>query len=352
MLKADEKTTDYRTTGQQDQPSGIGGPMSEPMQINLAENAVLLDCDWNFEAVPDDELVACCYWEYARESGFIRDVRERCWKDQQAGGQRDKGLHTDLQKLQSIGYFAHCFLHGFFCPQDGVLPDALPLGPGEVRRLTGAFPKPWQLLTKEERQYRAYMPPRGIVDHMRIVPFERGLFLYVEDIVKMVTTQRALRDEANALARRQNPRLSEDTLSRMGKLQFPDIQPSVIYASGTENTLVQISWGIFTNEEIVQEFRKWVKANRPKDLPGPDGKGHNKARDWRVALERLGMMRLLHRFRLSEIEAKLPEAWRLYGKREWYKERKRSARTFHSFFPFLQEEEQPLSWPTRGGRSK
>jgi len=34
--------------------------------------------EWNFDAVPDDELIACCYWEFARESAFIRDVRRRC----------------------------------------------------------------------------------------------------------------------------------------------------------------------------------------------------------------------------------------------------------------------------------
>ena len=32
------------------------------------------DLDWNFDAVPDPELVACCYWEYARESAFIREL--------------------------------------------------------------------------------------------------------------------------------------------------------------------------------------------------------------------------------------------------------------------------------------
>jgi hypothetical protein len=309
--------------------------------------------EWDFEKVPDGELVACCHWEYARESAFIRQMRQRCWKDQQAGENRDQSLHADLQKVQSIGYPAHCFLHGFFCPPDGVLPDAPPLSPGEVHRLTGAFPKPWQRLTKEERQYRAFVPPRGIVDHVRIVPFERGLCLDAQDIVKTVKSLRWSRDQDNALARRQNPKLSEEALARMGKLQFADIQPSVIYASGTENTLVQICWGLFTNEDIIQAFRAWVKANRPEDVPGPtDNKGRNKARDWRVALERLAMMRLLHRFRLRDLCMACPEGWRLYCKREWYKERKRAGAMFHRLFPFLLTEETPLSWPTKGGRGK
>lgn len=34
--------------------------------------------DWNYDNVRDKELVAACYWEFARELEFIRDVRRRC----------------------------------------------------------------------------------------------------------------------------------------------------------------------------------------------------------------------------------------------------------------------------------
>jgi hypothetical protein len=33
----------------------------------------LPDCEWNYFGLCEDELVACCYWEYARESNAIRD---------------------------------------------------------------------------------------------------------------------------------------------------------------------------------------------------------------------------------------------------------------------------------------
>jgi len=32
----------------------------------------LANPEWDFDAVPDGELVGCCFWEYARESAFIR----------------------------------------------------------------------------------------------------------------------------------------------------------------------------------------------------------------------------------------------------------------------------------------
>ena len=43
--------------------------MKSPAQSKTLDSKV-----WNFDAVPDGELKACCYWEYARESAFIRDT--------------------------------------------------------------------------------------------------------------------------------------------------------------------------------------------------------------------------------------------------------------------------------------
>jgi hypothetical protein len=149
--------------------------MNKKLQRSSDAEGELSPLDWNFDNVPDPELVACCYWEYARESAFIRELRRRCMKEQQTDGDRDQQLHADLQRVQSIGYPACFFLHGFFCPPDGVFSEGLPsLRPGEVHRLTGSFPKPWQMLTREEREYRAYIPPRGVVDCHEFVPFRRG----------------------------------------------------------------------------------------------------------------------------------------------------------------------------------
>jgi len=83
----------------------------------------------------------------------------------------------------------------------------------------------------------------------------------------------------------------------------------------------------------------------------PSGRGH-KLKDWRVALDRLGMMRLLHRFRPGEIRERFPAGWKAFAGFEWYKERKRAGATFKKLFPFLPKAERPLSWPTKGGRGK
>lgn len=87
-------------------------------------NSALSPEDWNFDAVPDTELVACGEWEYARESAFIRDVRRRCLENWRAGGPCDLDLYTDIQKLQSIEYRAEVFLRGYFFEPDVVYQSA------------------------------------------------------------------------------------------------------------------------------------------------------------------------------------------------------------------------------------
>ncbi|MCX6908404.1 MAG: hypothetical protein NTY01_10220 [Verrucomicrobia bacterium] len=327
--------------------------MKERKRIPGTCNDPLTEFDWNFDKVPDNELVACCYWEYARESAFLRRLRQRCYANYRAGGRRDDELHSDMQKVQSIGQIAGVFLHGFFCPQDGVLDDALPLKPGEVHRLTGSFPKAWQALTPQERAYRArfsrdcpLVPP---------VPFERGMALDAEDIVKWVKARRSEQDAENEQARRKHPYLMEEQLLEMGKLRFPSILPRLIYESGREVTVVSVDWGAFTNEQIIQYFRRWVKQNRPSDVPVPSRKGH-KPGDWRVQLVRLAVMRSLSRFSSLDIidtrSDKFPAVWetKQFSRRKWrdatkwHDARREAGKLFRTIFPFLSADEKPLSW--------
>jgi len=262
--------------------------------------------DWNFDNVPESELVACCYWEYARESVFILGLRRRCWahwrplylKDRWWNEPQDPKLYADLEKVQSIGYPAEVFVRGISCPPDGVLPDTLPLKPGEVYKTTGSFPKPWQALTREERCYRSHIGTD--VERIPLVPFERGTSLDAKDIREFVTGRQRAAALAREQVKRENPKLNEETLLRSGKLKYPEILPSLYWQGGREATVVNINWSSFTNDEIVNYFRKWVKTNRPKHYPTPDRKGH-KPGDWRAHLARLAAMRLLSRYTPKEI---------------------------------------------------
>ena len=80
--------------------------------------------EWDFDNVPDTELVACGWWEYARESEFIRQTLARWTEDTEAP-------REDLEKLQAIGSPWELFVEG------------------DVRR--PEFPKPWQSLGDDTR---------------------------------------------------------------------------------------------------------------------------------------------------------------------------------------------------------
>jgi len=323
------------------------------------DREIIDEQDWNFDAVPANELVACCYWEYARESAFIRDLRKRsleCWKPLYAKCEglslpEEQRLHQDLQKAQSIGYASEVFIRGISCPPDDVFPDGPPLKPGEVHRATGSFPKPWQALTAAERAYRSHIGTD--VERVPLVPFMRGISLDARDICEFTKSQAAKAEAARQQVRRENPKLNEETLLRLGKLEFPEIKPALYWAGGYEVTVVSIDWGAFTNDEIVNYFRQWVKANRPSQYPVPSRKGH-KPGDWRANLTRLAVMRLLSQFSALEIVRQdvFPEIWKTkqFSGRKWgdftkWRDARRDAgKLFHRLFPFLLKDEKPISW--------
>jgi hypothetical protein len=322
----------------------------------------LAELEWDYEDVPDGELVACCYWEYARESAFIRATLHSYRKKWFCpGGKLNKAtlaLWNEVSRIQSIGYAAEVFVRGCTFKPDRVWqsedrdkpnyrhPNAPPI--------TGSFPAPWQSLSQDERECRAHI--RSNVEEFQIVPVRVSDCCWAKEIARHC--QGAADQRHEQLKEWDRRYLSRDEKGNYFTLpnapdppQFGTIRPRILWGL-RETLMVDIAWECFTNDEIASYFRKWVKVARPIENPCPNGKGQNKARDWRVALERLAMMRLLNRFRLRDLSATCPKAWKRYGKREWYKERRRAGEMFRRLFPFLRMEERPLSWPTKGGRSK
>ena len=296
--------------------------------------------DWNFDAVPDEELVACCYWEYARESAFIRDVRRRC-SDPQSQEYSDSRkwfefVGQDLERIGSIGYEAEVFMLGF-CHD-------------EWRRhyppLTRSFPDPWQSLSEEERRYRSRI--RSDVEICGLVPFKHaGDITTAECLLEVAKEYSRQHRKAVGVAQQANPGCSEYLLRKCGKYPKYGPKASVVWEDGSESTIVQIAWERFTNDEIIAGFRDWVKKNRPNDLKKPGKQGH-KHISRRVALERLGILRLLHRSRLADLPKQNPAAWERYhgANRRWSRDAQKADAEFAQLFPFLKNE-HPLCWPPK-----
>lgn len=309
------------------------------MKASQDKTTALTAFDWNFDGVPDGELVACCYWEYARESAFIRNLRQRCLANWKAGARHDEKLSDDMAKLASIGDGSAILLRGiYFGPDDPHRidkPDAAPV--------TNSFPLPWLSLPATEREFRtrAFL----LAGWRPVVPFKQGDWLEAREIAEQAEKTWKRVYSAFEKVRRENPGLSEVQLIEHGKLQpYEEIRPSLFYEDGKEVTVVEIDWQHFTNEEIIKGFRCWVKSHRPKEIPVPKRQGH-KPGDWRMQLTRLAVMRLLSRFTPLQLVVgnRVPAIWetkQFAGRKwgditKWHDARREGAKVFHTLFPFL-----------------
>jgi hypothetical protein len=387
--------------------------------------------DWNFDSIPDRHLIACCYWEYAREARFLRTFKSRCV----AANRNPKPLAEafelcgkDARLVMSIGSVANSFLLGF-----GFEPDD-PKQPAGTRKLdakepvTGNFPAPWQSLSAPEQDYRADLAAGAFP--VAGQPFQRAsgadavnaLMFFTSTIVPSIpmlspstlneTLQRQLA-QLNSHARAGDPlpsasasspgvghlpsaidhseadnlpSLSSEALAKEDAMchlpspgavkkhsksqnkaaPLPWPTPSIYRLdthsrSADEIALVQIQWGSFTDEELIDSFRAWVKANRPDPIRPIPARGH-KLRDWRANLTRLAVMRLLTRFSaLQLLDPKADPVPGLWDSKQfsgptwhdvvkWHDARREARAIFHQLFPFLRPGDDPISWPT--GRSK
>lgn len=315
------------------------------MRAMSKEFSALSEFEWNFDAVPDKELVACSYWEYARESAFILDVRRRCSDPRSLeydnGQEWWKFVGEDLERIESIGYEAEVLLRGFcydewreHCPP-----------------LTRNFPDPWQSLSEAERRYRSHI--RSDVEVCGLVPFKHaGDITTAESLLESAQDYcrqyRAAADAAHAA----NPGWGETTLRRWRK--YPKFEPkaSVIWDDGTESSIVQVAWEQFTNEEIVKAFKTWVRSNRPAGVGKASHPGRRKEKGYRDYLAWLGMMRLMSVCPFTSVKGKLPEAWSRYRSADWPRARKKAIGVYKRLFRFLPLEDLPIHARTAGGRAR
>lgn len=318
--------------------------------------------DWNFDNVPDNQLVACCYWEYARESEFICDTLKRYRDWLLAGSKWGDGfikLNKNLERIFSIGHSSDVFVRGCVFKPDRVSQSHNPKEPDYSHPyappITGNFPAPWQLLSQPERECRAHI--KTDLETFNIVPIKMSHWSWAKEIAR--ECQREADAQYEQRKEWERKYLKKDAHGILGMVadapvapEFIQIRPRTRWGAG-ETLMVDIFWNHFTNEEIVSHFRKWVKVARPKETPIPSGRGH-KPGDWRAKLTRLAVMRLLSRFTALQLVAdnSFPEIWetkQFSGRKwgdvtKWHDARREAAKIFHTLFPFLPKEEKPLSW--------
>lgn len=324
-------------------------------------SALLTRVEWDFSDVPDNELVACTYWEYARESDFIR-ISLGSYRDWfLAGGKRSKEserLFARMDRIQSIGDVSEVIIRGCaFRP--GIIWQSVDETAENYRNpnanpISGSFPAPWQTLTSAERKCRARMALYG--KGLLPPPIDRGDYFEAEDIAKYCRKRQAtLLGEFHRI-QEANPGRSEVELIAAGILQpWPGIQPSLYWESGREVTVLRIAWAHYTNEELLRHFRTWVKTNRPGNIAAPGRRGR-KPGDWRAHLTRLGAMRLLSRFAPADLfrakcettravwESKQFSRRKWHDTVKWHDARREAGHLLHRIYQFLPPADRPRSW--------
>ncbi|HZM03992.1 MAG TPA: hypothetical protein VFC44_13355, partial [Candidatus Saccharimonadales bacterium] len=157
--------------------------------VGKQTEAALSPLEWNSEKVPDGELVACSFWEYARESAFIRDTLRdyRVWY--LAGGKWDEGtgkLMANLERIQCSSQPTDIFVSGCAFDAGMVWQSDNPEKPNyrhpDAPPITGSFPAPWQSLSKAEREYRAHI--RTDVEKLRIDPIKLSHWSWAKEIAR------------------------------------------------------------------------------------------------------------------------------------------------------------------------
>ena len=107
------------------------------------------DAEWDFRIVPDEELLAACYYEFARESNTLVS-----WLKGSISEKHKPGMRRDVERIRDYAYPLHLILH--------VVRD---------------FDKPWSRLEESRRKEILLLLARDSRQQRKRPPYyrERGM---------------------------------------------------------------------------------------------------------------------------------------------------------------------------------
>ena len=296
--------------------------------------------EWDFSGLHSDELIPAVLWEVRRERRDVDDI-DRMTQAWLAGKLSTKRPPTarnkrtgkrpryntnfseaDTARVRATRGFDAFIPYGEFIWRDGSRRER---GmeydrwvASHIRPLLKNRNQPWQCLPKEERR--------------RIC-----------DIYERFRNANVVRIGA-----------WWDAVAHYGKDKPDRGEPLRFDFGDYTSVLLTVNWS-FSKKRILAAFAELLGQLQPvgtSHIKRWDRRG-KKNRDLLVRLERLAIMRLLHQFTLLEIKLRLPDAWKLYGHRKWYDERRQALRDFWELMHRRDAEEYfPKSWETKAQRSR
>ena len=270
------------------------------------------ECVFRRESVPDNELLACRLWEYARESATLNGFMERA-------------STLDITVIPELRKVCHNVLHLALAIWSGA--GKIPLVGSKFIPPAVRFSTPWQELPPDFRrqvgaQYRLPVTPKG----EKKITYPAGFAdAKLPEFHMLANLRRAEWDRP----------LKELLMSYSTGPR--DLEPFSLKVEWNEGPLLptrRAETRAFTfnwrcrNEQIEAAFKLWLQRNRPPEWAN-DAKGE-KVVSLRVDLERLGIMR--------KIKADPNQA-----DAESNKEARRALQCFRELFSSLTE--FPLHWP-------
>lgn len=312
--------------------------------------------EWDFSRIPDSELIACCHWEYARESTTIKMMADLNWcSTRQIWHREEYKQNPELQKkheesatiiknrAKSVKFNFDAFMAKFWrtdYPWLGIY-DAL-------TRYVREGALAWQNLPKHLRNALVQKVTETSMLHSMCMSSVGELEeLWKANSAELLEVRSRVRDE------------NDDSEFCALIADTAPIQPSPLEGKQRQEKVtaaLTIDFSRYTDSEITDAFISWLKKQRPKKwrhprrvLPGASQRGR-KLVEYRVALERLGLMRLLHWHGPAEIRDEFPEAWKKYRHKEndFRREVREAAKFFRALFPFLPRRERPESEERHG----
>ena len=305
-------------------------------------------CEGDFSAIPHSQLVACCLWEYARESPTIQlwsnlnwcNVRNIVHRDEY---QKDPALEVAHNKCAEA-VFARAkrarFNRETFSKRlwSTDFPFLEIFEAVTYRILDGSVA--WQRLPSKERMFLC----RIVDESAMIQPLQAAFVGELEELWNA--------NSADLLeARSEVDTADDDSEEALRWGTTVPVQPFANDPGAFRDRIVAaftVDFSRFTDREITREFSTWLARNRPKKWKTPRRiflgarqKGR-KLLEYQVALERLGLMRLLHWHTPSELRESRPDAWkRIRHKERCFRREVRAATAFfRKLFPFLPPSER------------
>lgn len=304
---------------------------------------------WDFSKIADADVIACCLWEYGRESHTLGMVAADRWvrcreirhKREYAENPALRDWHDKEQArieewLSEVGFDLDAFSDSYWRTDFPLIEiyDAL-------STWGGPSASAWHHLSEDQRQTLV----RQVGESCVLKPMDVATVGELEELWEA--------NNARLLEIRSENR-PEDDNSEDCELCFPTVPtlvPPEDPSKRAESVTVALTvdYSRFTDREIVKAFTKWVKDNRPTDwqvprrvFPNAPQRGR-KLVDYRVALERLGLMRLLNDNYPDELRWGYPDIWKRMCRdgTHFRRECQLACDFFRSLFPFLPEDELP-----------